>query len=158
MMIAEYPSTMNDSISDAKPARILLVEDDPADILMTRKAMERSKFAVALDVVQDGEDALAFLLKEGPHAEAETPDLILLDLNLPKVSGHEVLQRMRAVERLKAIPVVVLTTSEADHDILKTYELGANCFVTKPVGLEAFRRIVLEIETFWLTIVKLPQS
>lgn len=139
-----------------EPARILLVEDDPADILMTRKALERSKIAVALDVVEDGEAALAFLQKEPPYEDAATPDLVLLDLNLPKLNGHEVLERMRADERLKLIPVVVLTTSEANRDIAETYAKGANCFVTKPVGLEAFRKIVMEIETFWLTIVKLP--
>jgi len=138
------------------PARILLVEDDPADILMTRKALEKSKLRVGLDVVEDGEAALAFLRQEAPYQDAVLPDLVLLDLNLPKVNGHEVLQQMQADDHLKTISVVVLTTSEADEDIVKTYALGANCFVTKPVGLEAFRKIVLEIETFWLTIVKLP--
>lgn len=140
-----------------KQTRMLLVEDDPADILMTRKALERSKIAVDLDVVVDGEQALDFLRGVPPYEKRILPDLVLLDLNLPKINGHEVLEQVRADEMLRSIPVVVLTTSEADKDIVKTYALGANCFVSKPVGLDAFRQIVQEIETFWLTIVKLPQ-
>jgi len=141
-----------------KLARILLVEDDPADVLLTRKAMEKSKITVALDVVTDGEQAIQFLKQEPPFADAKRPDLILLDLNLPKVNGQQVLAEIRENEELNTLPVVVLTTSEEDVDILKSYKLGANCFVTKPVGLDAFYQIVQQIESFWFTVVRLPNK
>jgi chemotaxis family two-component system response regulator Rcp1 len=137
---------------------VLLVEDNPGDIDLTREAMKEGKVAINLNVVQDGVDALAYLRNEGAHTEAPRPDLILLDLNLPLKDGREVLAEIKGDERLKTIPVVILTTSEAEMDILKTYGLGANCYITKPVGFPEFIKVVKSIEDFWFTIVRLPPS
>jgi len=139
-----------------KPIKIMLVEDNPGDIRLTVEALKESKVKNTLSVVQDGVEALAFLKREGKYASAERPDIIFLDLNLPKKNGREVLAEIKADNVLKRIPVVILTTSAAEQDILKTYELHANCYVTKPVDLEKFIEVVKSIEDFWFTIVRLP--
>jgi len=140
----------------ARPVEILLVEDSPGDVRLTMEALKEGKLSNELHVVEDGIEALAFLRKEGKYTQAPHPDLILLDLNLPKKDGREVLAEIKEDPDLKRIPVVVLTTSKAEEDILRTYDLHANCYVTKPVELEQFMTIVKYIEEFWLTIVKLP--
>lgn len=136
--------------------RVLLVEDNPADADLTKDTLLASKLLLQIDVVSDGEEALDYLRGRGAHATRELPDLILLDLNLPRVSGREVLAEIRSDATLRPIPIVILTSSDADADILNSYQLGANCFVTKPVGLEAFRSIVSAVESFWFTVVRLP--
>ena len=136
---------------------ILLVEDDPADVELTRETMANSKVVTHLHVVEDGLEALDFLRREGKYADAPRPDLILLDLNLPRMDGRTLLTEIRVDERLKSIPVVVLTTSQAEEDIVKSYRLGANCYITKPVGLAEFARMVHSMEEFWFTIVRLPK-
>jgi CheY-like chemotaxis protein len=138
------------------PIEVLLVEDDPGDVLMTQEAFEDYKVRNKLTVVTDGEEALAYLRREGPHAEATRPDLILLDLNLPRVDGREVLATVKADEDLRRIPVVVLTTSQADEDILRSYQLHANAYVTKPVDFERFISVVRQIDHFFVSVVKLP--
>ncbi len=140
------------------PIEILLVEDNPGDVRLTQEAMKEGKVLNNLSVVNDGIEALAFLRREGPYADAPRPDLILLDLNLPRMSGKEVLAEIKADDRFKCIPVVVLTTSQAEQDILTTYELHANCFITKPVALDDFLAVVRSIEDFWLTVVTLPRE
>jgi two-component system, chemotaxis family, response regulator Rcp1 len=135
---------------------ILLVEDNPGDVRLTKEAMRDSKVRNNLEVVEDGVEALAFLHKDGPFAGFFRPDLILLDLNLPRKSGLEVLQEIKADESLKRIPVVILTTSQAEKDIVKSYDLHANAYITKPVDLDQFIAVVKAIEGFWLEIVKLP--
>jgi CheY-like chemotaxis protein len=140
------------------PVEVLLVEDDPGDVLMTREALEDYKVRNNLHVVNDGEQALAFLRNEGDYRDAPAPDLILLDLNLPRRDGREVLAEVKADERLRRIPVVVLTTSEAEEDVLRSYDLHANCYVTKPVDLEKFIVVVKSIDAFWLTVVTLPNG
>ncbi len=139
-----------------KIVHILLVEDNPGDARLTKEVFSECKVKNTLDVVENGEEALLFLRKKGKYENAVTPDLILLDLNLPKKSGQEVLADIKSDEELKKIPVVVLTTSEAEKDILKTYNLNANCYINKPVDFEQFVEIVKLIENFWLTVVKLP--
>lgn len=138
--------------------RILLVEDNPGDVRLTREALKEAKVNNQLFVVEDGVEAMAFLRSEGEYADAPRPDLILLDLNLPKKDGREVLEEIKQDLELKRIPVVVLTTSRAEEDILKSYNLHANCYVTKPVDLDQFINIVKSIEDFWLTIVRLPSE
>lgn len=135
---------------------VLLVEDNAGDIRLTQEALKESSLLIHLNVARDGEEAMAFLRHEGIHAGVPTPDLILLDLNLPRKDGREVLQEIKADADLKRIPVVVLTTSEADSDILTTYGLHANCYITKPVDMDQFIKIVKLLEEFWFTIVKLP--
>ncbi|HEY3306657.1 MAG TPA: response regulator [Candidatus Binatia bacterium] len=144
------------SASTNGSARILLVEDNPGDVRLTREALKEGKILNDLSVVGDGVEALAFLRREGRYAEAERPDLILLDLNLPKKDGREVLEEIKSDGDLKKIPVVVLTTSAAERDILNAYDLHANCYITKPVDLGQFIKVVQLIEDFWLMIVKLP--
>jgi CheY-like chemotaxis protein len=139
-----------------KPISILLVEDNPGDVLLAQVAFGKSKFAVNMQVVTDGEEALDFLYKKGRFAESGTPDLILLDLNLPAKSGSEVLADLKNDEDLKVIPVIILTTSQAEWDIKQCYQLHANCFVNKPFGFEAFDKVVASIEDFWFKIVRLP--
>ena len=139
-----------------KAIEILMVEDNPGDVRLTREALKGGKVLNQLHVVEDGVAALDFLYRRPPHQDAPRPDLILLDLNLPKMDGREVLLRIKADETLKLIPVVVLTTSQAEEDVLRAYRLSANCYVTKPVDLHQFNRIVQAIEEFWLTIVRLP--
>ncbi|MEE9201021.1 MAG: response regulator [Candidatus Brocadiales bacterium] len=143
-------------IGTHKEIEILLVEDDHGDVELIKEALKESKMQNSLDVVEDGEEALAFLRREGRFADAAEPDLILLDLNLPKKDGREVLAEIKEDPALRRIPVVVLTTSEAEKDILKSYDLHANCYITKPVDLDQFIKIVKSIQDFWLTIVKLP--
>lgn len=135
---------------------ILLVEDNPADVRLTREALKDGKIINNLSVVGDGVEAMAFLRCQGKYKDAPRPDLILLDLNLPKKDGREVLAEIKTDEKLKSIPVVVLTISKADEDILKTYKLYANCYITKPVDLDQFINVTKSIEDFWLSIVKLP--
>jgi CheY-like chemotaxis protein len=139
-----------------KPIEILLVEDSPGDVRLTQEVFKESKILNRLSVVMDGVEAMAFLRREGKYATAPSPDLILLDLNLPKKDGREVLAEIKSSEDLKRIPVVVLTISKAEEDILKAYELYANCYITKPIDLDQFVKVVKSIEDFWLTIVKLP--
>ena len=139
-------------------AEILLVEDNPGDVRLTREALKEGKVLNHLNVVDDGVEALAFLRREDKYANAVRPDLILLDLNLPKKDGREVLAEIKADVGLKKIPVVILTTSAAEQDILKTYDLHANCYITKPVDLEQFIKIVQLIEDFWFTIARLPSG
>lgn len=141
---------------NAGPIELLLVEDNPGDVVLTREALKESKVWSNLHVVEDGEEALAFLRQEGAYAEAPLPDIILLDLNLPRKDGREVLSIIKVNENLKRIPVVILTTSDAEEDILKAYNLNANCYITKPVDFKQFIKVVRAIEEFWLTIVKLP--
>jgi CheY-like chemotaxis protein len=139
-----------------KPIDILLVEDNPGDARLTREALAHSKVRNHLHHVRDGEEALAFLRREGAFASMPTPDLVLLDLNLPRRDGREVLEDIKQDPSLKHIPVVILTSSQADEDILRSYRLHANCFITKPVDLEQLTKVVQGIEQFWFTLVKLP--
>ena len=138
------------------PIEVLLVEDNPGDAELTRIALEDSKISVNLNVVEDGVEAMAFLHKQGNYANAPHPDIVLLDLNLPRKDGREVLAEIKADQKLRRIPVVVLTTSQSEEDILKAYNLSANCFITKPVDFDQFVKIVQSIENFWFAIVKLP--
>jgi CheY-like chemotaxis protein len=141
-----------------QPIEILLVEDNPGDVRLTQEAFKEGKVSNKLSVASDGVEALAFLRRDGKYADAPRPDVILLDLNLPKKDGREVLAEIKDDPDLRLIPVVVLTTSLAEQDILKSYNLHANCYITKPVDLERFITVVKSIETFWLSVVKLPQS
>jgi CheY-like chemotaxis protein len=143
--------------SDVKVIDVLLVEDDPGDVLMTREAFADHKVKNNLHVVDNGVDAMAFLRRDGEYADAPTPDLVLLDLNLPKMDGREVLGLIKEDESLRSIPVVVLTTSEAEEDVLKSYQLHANAYVTKPVDFERFLEVVRQIDEFFVTVVKLPR-
>ncbi|MEU9399616.1 response regulator [Streptomyces sp. NPDC048242] len=142
----------------ATPIDVLLVEDDPGDELMTREAFEDNKIGNTLHVVRDGEEALHFLYRQGEHAEAPRPDLILLDLNLPKYDGRQVLERIKSDPELSHIPVVVLTTSAAEEDILRSYKLHANAYVTKPVDLDQFIAAVRQIDDFFVQVVRLPRQ
>jgi len=138
------------------PIDILLVEDSPADVRLTREALKEAKVLNMLHVAQDGIEALAFLRKQGKYASSPSPDLILLDLNLPKKDGREVLAEIKQDENLKRIPVVVLTTSRAEEDVVQSYNLHANAYVTKPVDLKQFLEVIRRIEAFWLAVVTLP--
>jgi chemotaxis family two-component system response regulator Rcp1 len=140
------------------PIEVLLVEDSPGDVRLTKEAFHDANPSVHLNVVADGVEAMAFLKHQGIHAQAPRPDLILLDLNLPKMDGREVLAQIKNDEGLKTIPTVVLTTSESEVDIAKSYALQANCYLSKPVELDAFEALVKSINDFWLTKVKLPQN
>ena len=141
-----------------KPIEILLVEDNPADVRLTQEALKEGKVRNNLFVARDGVEALEFLRRQGPHANAAKPDLILLDLNLPRKDGREVLADIKNDDTLRSIPVVVLTTSSAEADILKSYNLHANCYITKPVDLEQFVQVIKSIDEFWLTVVRLPKD
>jgi len=141
---------------NGKPVEILLVEDNSGDVRLTQEALKDSKLNNNLYVVNDGLEALAFLRREGKHAKTPRPDLILLDLNLPKKNGRDVLDEIKEDPELKRIPVVVLTTSKAEEDIIRTYNSHANCYITKPIDFEQFITVVKKIEDFWFTIVKLP--
>jgi len=136
--------------------QILLVEDNPGDIRLTQEAIKEGPFKIELSVVKDGVEALDFLYKRGDYSQAPTPELVLLDLNLPRKDGRDVLSEIKADDNLKTIPVVILTTSEAEQDIQKTYRLHANCFITKPVDLDMFIYMIRQIEIFWLSVVQLP--
>ncbi len=138
------------------PIEVLLVEDDPGDVLMTREAFEEHKLRNRLNVVSDGDEALSYLRQEGVHRDAPRPDLILLDLNLPRRDGREVLAEIKNDPELRRIPVVVLTTSQADEDILRSYQLHANAYVTKPVDFNRFVNVVKQIDEFFVSVVKLP--
>jgi two-component system, chemotaxis family, response regulator Rcp1 len=140
------------------PIEILLVEDNPADARLTIEAFKDGKVLHNLNVVTDGIEALAYLRKEGKYAEATRPDIILLDLNLPRKDGREVLSEVKSDDSLRRIPVVILTTSAAEQDVLSSYNLHANCYITKPVDLDQFLKVVHWVEDFWLTIVKLPRE
>jgi len=140
------------------PIEVLLVEDSPGDVRLTREAFRDANGSIRLSVAIDGVEALAFLRREGVFSDAPRPDLILLDLNLPKMDGREVLAHIKEDENLKTIPTVILTTSDAEADIVKSYQLQANCYLTKPVQLDAFEALVKSINDFWLTKAKLPQQ
>jgi two-component system, chemotaxis family, response regulator Rcp1 len=139
-----------------KNVEVLLIEDDPADVELTREGLKDSKIIIKLNTVDDGSKGIKYLKKEPPYSDAVTPDLIILDLNLPKMDGREVLREIKNDNNLKFIPVVILTTSSDALDIQRCYEWGANCWVTKPIGLQEFIKIVESIHDFWLTVVKLP--
>jgi len=143
-------------MSAHSPIQILLVEDNPGDVRLTREVLKDGRINNALNVVEDGVEAMAFLRHEGAYADAEQQDLVLLDLNLPKKDGREVLAEMKADPTLRRIPVIILTSSSAELDILGAYDLHANCYITKPVDLDQFTKVVRSIEDFWLSIVKLP--
>ncbi|MBQ1111201.1 response regulator [Streptomyces anulatus] len=142
--------------SPVQPIEVLLVEDDPGDELMTREAFEDNKIRNTLHVVRDGQEALDFLYRRGEYTEAPRPDLVLLDLNLPKYDGRQVLEQIKGDPELSLIPVVVLTTSSAEEDILRSYKLHANAYVTKPVDLDQFIAAVRQIDEFFVTVVRLP--
>jgi two-component system response regulator len=141
-----------------KPIEILLVEDNPGDVRLTQEVLQDGNINNHLNVVEDGVKAIAFLKQVPPYAYAPCPDLILLDLNLPRKGGQEVLKVVKADERLKRIPVVILTTSLAEEDIIRAYNLHANCYIAKPIDLDQFIKVIKSIEEFWLTIVKLPSK
>jgi chemotaxis family two-component system response regulator Rcp1 len=140
------------------PIEILLVEDNPGDSRLAKEALKESKLINNLSIVEDGLEAMNFLFKKGKYSNSPRPDLIILDLNLPKKDGREVLAEIKNNDNLKRIPVVILTISKAEEDILKSYNLHANCFITKPIDLDQFIKVVQSIEDFWLTIVKLPNG
>jgi len=148
----------NGSSDFAQPIEILLVEDSAADVRLTKEALREEKIYMNLNIVGDGVEAMQFLRREGKFAKALRPDLILLDLNLPKKDGREVLKELKSDDNLKSIPTVILTVSKSEEDVLKTYNLHANCYITKPLDLEQFSRVVKSIKEFWLTIVKLPPN
>lgn len=139
-----------------RPIEILLVEDNPGDVRLTKEALKEGKVVNVLNTVENGEEALAYLRRQGSYAQTTRPDLILLDLNLPRKSGQEVLAEIKDDPDLRRIPVVILTVSEAEQDIIKSYNLHANCYITKPVNLEQFMEVIKTIEDFWLTVVMLP--
>jgi CheY-like chemotaxis protein len=146
-----------DMIEPGRPIRILLVEDNPGDVRLTLEAFAESKLLNHIDVCNDGEDALDYLFCRGKHANTQSPDIILLDLNLPKKNGHEVLAEIKIDEELKTIPVVILTSSKADEDIIRAYDKYANCFITKPMDFNQFMNVIRSIEHFWLSVVSLPR-
>lgn len=141
-----------------KPIDVLLAEDSPADVRLIQEALKENKMHIRLNVVNDGVEAMAYLHKEGKYRDAAHPDLILLDLNMPKKDGREVLNEVKSDVNLKRIPIVILTVSKAEEDILKTYNLHANCYITKPLDLNQFTLVVNSIKEFWLSIVKLPPN
>ncbi|MGD0282752.1 MAG: response regulator [Dissulfurispiraceae bacterium] len=148
---------MNDQLK-GRPIEVLLVEDNPGDVRLTEEALKEAKVRNDLHVVNNGVEAMAFLRKQGVYKDAPRPDMILLDLNMPKKSGHEVLREVKSDDDLKRIPVVILTVSKDEEDIIRSYNNYANCFITKPVDLDQFLTVVKSIEDFWLTIVKLPNG
>jgi len=139
-----------------RPAEILLIEDNPGDVELIREALQSGRVLNHISLAVDGEDAMAFLNRENHYAAAPQPDLVMLDLNLPKKNGFEVLKEIRGNPRLSRVPVIVLTSSQADRDILKSYDLHANCFVSKPVDVDEFLSVVRSTGEFWLTLVRLP--
>ena len=143
---------------DTKPVTILLVEDNEGDVGLVEEVFEDAKIRNVLHVAEDGEEAMLFLHKGGTYTDVPTPDIILLDLNLPQKDGREVLEEIKTDEHLKRIPVVVLTTSKAEEDILKSYDLHANSYITKPVDFDQFIKVIRSIEDFWLEVVRLPTS
>jgi two-component system, chemotaxis family, response regulator Rcp1 len=149
---------MNMIGTDGMPIQVLLVEDSPGDVRLTQEAFHEANREILMHVASDGMEAMAFLRREGVHSDAPRPDLILLDLNLPKMDGREVLARIKEDENLKSIPTIILTTSDAEADIVKSYELQANSYLSKPVELDAFEELVRSINDYWLIKVKLPQQ
>ena len=149
---------MRTEFHDYHAIEILLVEDNPGDVELTREALATAKISNRLHVVEDGADAIDFLFRRGKFADAPEPDIILLDLNLPTKDGRQVLSEIKTDPNLAKIPIVVLTTSQADEDILRAYQLHANCYITKPIDFNQFLRIVAAIEEFWLSVVKLPKK
>ena len=145
-------------VHGGKPVEVLLVEDSPGDVRLTQEAFRETNGSIRLHVAVDGVEAMAFLRQEGRHGNAPRPDFILLDLNIPRMDGREVLANIKQDSRLKMIPTIILTTSEAEADIVKSYELQANCYLNKPVQLEEFEAVVKSINDFWLTKVRLPQQ
>ena len=146
-------SQLNEAVN---PINILLVDDDEGDVLLTKKALQKSKIYNTLNVAKDGVEALQFLRREGEFKDASRPGLILLDLNMPRKDGRETLAEIKNDEDLRSIPVVVLTTSDADQDVLQSYDLQANCYITKPVDLTQFTNVIQQLQDFWLCLVKLP--
>jgi two-component system, chemotaxis family, response regulator Rcp1 len=144
--------------TSASPIEVLLVEDSAGDVRLTREAFKDAKVHINLNVASDGIEAMSFLRREGEHVNATRPDLILLDLNLPRKDGREVLEEIKGSATLKSIPVVILTTSASEADILRSYRLHANCYITKPVGLAGFLEVIKSIDSFWLSVVKLPRE
>jgi chemotaxis family two-component system response regulator Rcp1 len=140
------------------PIEVLLVEDSPGDVRLTREALKDAKVHISLHVAADGIEAMAFLERTGSFVDAPRPDLILLDLNLPRKDGREVLKEIKESPALRSIPVVILTTSSSEADVLQSYELHANCYISKPVDLDGFLKVVQSIDNFWLSVVKLPHS
>ena len=145
-------------LENGRPIEILLVEDSPGDVRLTREALKEAKVLNSLNVATDGVEAMDFLRRRGKFPDAPRPDLILLDLNLPRKDGREVLEEIKADSALRRIPIVVLTTSQAEEDVVRAYDLHANCYITKPVDFRQFITVVQSIEDFWLTVVKLPRS
>jgi two-component system, chemotaxis family, response regulator Rcp1 len=144
------------NLTSARPVEILLVEDSPSDVALTIEALRGGKMANNLNRVADGVEAMAYLNREGKYAQSTRPDLIMLDLNLPRKDGREVLKELKSDPSLRSIPVIVLTTSRDDRDVLRSYELNANCYITKPVDFQQFIDVIRSIENFWLTVVTLP--
>jgi two-component system, chemotaxis family, response regulator Rcp1 len=140
------------------PIEVLLVEDSPGDVRLTREALKDAKVRVSLHIAADGIEAMTFLQRVGKHVHAPRPDLILLDLNLPRKDGREVLREIKGSPSLKSIPIVILTTSSSEADVLQSYELHANCYISKPVDLDGFLKVIQSIDNFWLTVVKLPHG
>jgi two-component system, chemotaxis family, response regulator Rcp1 len=149
---------MNHNSTDLRPIEILLIEDNPGDVDLTKEALQEAKVRNRLHVVDDGAKAVDFLYKRGAYADVPRPDIILLDLNLPKKDGRQVLEEVKADPQIAEIPVVILTTSQAEEDIIRSYQLHANCYITKPVDFKQFMHVVKSIEEFWLTVVKLPSK
>ena len=149
---------MESMATGMKAFEILLVEDSPGDVRLTREALKDAKVYINLHVASDGIEAMAFLNREGEYAHAPRPDLILLDLNLPRKDGRQVLEEIKESPSLKRIPVVILTTSSADEDVMRSYQFHANCYISKPVDLDGFLKVVRSIDNFWLSIVKLPHE
>jgi two-component system, chemotaxis family, response regulator Rcp1 len=144
--------------STPQPIHILMVEDDPADVRLTREALKNKKVLTTMETVPDGVEAMAYLRRQGAYADKPRPDMILLDLNMPRMDGREVLAELQKDSKLRRIPVIVLTTSEGEEDILCAYDMNANCYITKPVDWKQFIRVVELIEDFWLTVVRLPKE
>jgi chemotaxis family two-component system response regulator Rcp1 len=146
------------TLSTSRPIIILMVEDNPTDVLVTKEGLLSAKMLSTLHVADDGIEAMDFLHQQGKYADAPRPDLILLDLNMPRKNGHEVLSELKADDKLKNIPVVILTTSKAEEDISKAYKHHANCYITKPVDFDSFTKIVQTIQAFWFSVVTLPSA
>jgi len=144
--------------TSSTPIEVLLVEDSPGDVRLTREALKDAKVHISLHVASDGIEAMAYLQSEGPYVNAIRPDLILLDLNLPRKDGRQVLKEIKESPTLRSIPVVILTTSSSEADILQSYDLHANCYISKPVDLDGFLKVVQSIDSFWLSVVKLPRG
>jgi len=144
--------------TSSTPIEVLLVEDSPGDVRLTREALKDAKVHISLHVASDGIEAMAYLQCEGPYVNAIRPDLILLDLNLPRKDGRQVLKEIKESPMLRSIPVVILTTSSSEADILQSYDLHANCYISKPVDLDGFLKVVQSIDSFWLSVVKLPRG